>query len=101
MLQTLHTPFALLKPYNFLAEGAVAHIYIINTAVVLKILIRYSNPNPINIKDYTTGLKSLKHKKAIYKVLNKRKFKHPYLLYCLLAISEGIFLERLTTTLEF
>jgi serine/threonine protein kinase len=41
------------------------------------------------------------HAKAIYQVLNKRKFKHPNLLRCILAIPEGKFLERLTITVEF
>jgi serine/threonine protein kinase len=101
MSRTLHTPFASLKPYDFFAEGAAAHVYVINTAVVLKVPIRYSNPDPIDITDYAAGLESLEHEKAIYEVLNERKFKHPNLLRCILAIPEGIFLERLATTLEF
>jgi hypothetical protein len=95
------TLFASLKPYDFLAEGAAAHVYVINRAVVLKVPIRYSNPDPIDITDYAAGHESLEHEKAIYEVLNERKFKHPNLLRCILAIPEGIFLERLATTLEF
>jgi hypothetical protein len=101
MLRTLRTPFALLKPYDFLAGGAGAHVYIINTAVVLKVPISYNNPNTTNIVDYVAGVELIEHEKAIYEVLNKRKSKHPNLLCCILAIPEGIFLERLVTTLEF
>jgi serine/threonine protein kinase len=101
MSRTLHTPFASLNLYDFLAEGAAAHVYIINTAIVLKAPIRYSNPDPIDIADHAAGLKSLEYEKAIYEILNERKFKHPHLLRCILAIPEGIFLERLATTLEF
>jgi serine/threonine protein kinase len=101
MSQTLRTPFASLKPYDFLARGARAHIYIINSAVVLKVPIRYNNPNTTDIADYVAGVKSIEHEKAIYKVLNKRKSKHPNLLRCILTIPEGIFLERLVTTLKF
>jgi serine/threonine protein kinase len=101
MLRTLHTPFASLKPYDFLAGGATAHVYVINTAVVLKVPIRYSGLDPIDTADYAAGFESLEHEKAIYEVLNERKFKHPNLLRRILAIPEGIFLERLATTLEF
>jgi hypothetical protein len=101
MSRTLRTPFALLKSYNFLAGGAGAHVYIINTAVVLKAPIRYNNPDTTDIADYAAGVESIEHEKAIYEVLNERKSKHPNLLRCILAIPEGIFLERLVTTLEF
>ncbi|KAH7363934.1 kinase-like domain-containing protein, partial [Rhexocercosporidium sp. MPI-PUGE-AT-0058] len=101
LLPGIRTPFASLKPYDFLAAGAAAHVYVINSAVVLKVPIRYNNPDTIDIADYTRGIESLDHEKAIYEVLNKREFKHPNLFRYILAIPEGIFLERLVTTLEF
>ncbi|KAH6692787.1 kinase-like domain-containing protein [Leptodontidium sp. MPI-SDFR-AT-0119] len=75
--------------------------YVINSAVVLKVPIRYNNPDTTDIADHAGGIESLDHEKAIYEVLNERKFKHPNLLRCILAIPEGIFLERLATILEF
>ena len=63
--------------------------------------IRYNNPDATDIADYAGGIESLDHEKAIYEVLNERESKHPNLLRCIMAIPEGIFLERLLTTLEF
>jgi hypothetical protein len=68
---------------------------------VLKAPIRYNNPDTTDIEDYAAGVKSSEHEKAIYKVFNERKFKHPNLLRCILAIPEGIFLERFVIMLEF
>ncbi|KAL5324992.1 hypothetical protein ACEPPN_006114 [Leptodophora sp. 'Broadleaf-Isolate-01'] len=101
MSRTLRTPFASLKPYDFLAGGAAAHVYVINSAVVLKVPIRYNNPDTTDIADYAGGVESLEHEKAIYEVLNEQRFKHRNLLRCILTIPEGIFPERLATTLEF
>ena len=55
MSRTLLTPFASLKPYHFLAGGAGAHVYIIDAAVVLKVPIRYNNPDTTDIADYAAG----------------------------------------------
>lgn len=101
MSRTLRMPFASLRPYDFLAEGAAAQVYIINKVVVLKVPIRYNNPDTTDIADHAAAVESLEHEKAIYKVLNERESKHPNILHCILAIPEGIFLERLATTLEF
>lgn len=101
MSRTRRMPFASLRPCDFLAEGTTAHIYIINKFVVLKVPIRYNNPDTTDIADHAAGVESIEHEKAIYKVLNEREFKHPNILHCILAIPEGIFFERLETTLEF
>ncbi len=98
-------PVGCLSPHfsacDFLAEGATAHIHIINKIVVLKGLIRYNNPDATDIANHAAGIKSFEHEKAIYKAVNERAFKHPNILQCILAIPEGIFHERLATTLEF
>jgi serine/threonine protein kinase len=101
MSRTLQVPFASLRPFDFLAEGAAAHVYRINELVVLKVPIRYDNPDATDIEDHAAGVKALAHEKAIYKVLNEHESKHPNILHCILAIPEGLFLERLATTLEF
>ncbi|KUJ14065.1 uncharacterized protein LY89DRAFT_753539 [Mollisia scopiformis] len=101
MSRTLRTPFALLKLYDFLARGAKAHVYIINSTVVLKVPIRYNNPDTTNIADYATGIELIKREKAIYEVFNKRKSKHPNLFCCIFAIREGIFLEHFIIIFEF
>lgn len=101
MSRILRIPFASLKPYGFIAEGAAAHVYVINTAVVLKVPISYNNADITDIADHAAALESLEQEKTVYQVLNERKFKHPNLLHCILIIPEGIFLERLVTTLEF
>jgi len=80
MSQTLRIPFSSLNPCDFLAEGAAAHVYIINTAVVLKVPISYNNPDTTDIADHAAGVESLEHEKAVYKVFDERKFKHPNLL---------------------
>ncbi|KAF4625567.1 hypothetical protein G7Y89_g12601 [Cudoniella acicularis] len=63
--------------------------------------IRYNNPDATDIASYAAGVKSIEHENVIYEILNERKSKHPNLLRYILAIPEGIFLERLATTLEF
>jgi serine/threonine protein kinase len=68
---------------------------------VLKVPICYNNPDTNDITDHAAGIESLKHEKAIYDILDEQKFKHPNILCCILSIPEGIFLERLATTLEF
>jgi serine/threonine protein kinase len=99
--RTLRMPFPSLNAYDFIGEGAAAHVYGINAAVVLKVPICYNNPDMNDIADHAAGIVSLEREKAIYEVLNEHESKHPNLVCCILSIPEGIFLERLATTLEF
>lgn len=94
-------PFPSLGHGDFIAEGATAQVYGINSAIVLKIPICYNNPNLDDMAEHSAGIESLQYEKEIYRVLDERRSKHPNILSCILSIPQGIFLERLATTLEF
>ena len=101
MQRTLRVPFATLQPYHFLAAGSGAHVYIINDAIVFKTPLSYNNPDDEDIADRKAGIESLEREKVIYQTLKKVGPAHPNIIRCYLIVPQGIFLERLDTTLEF
>ncbi|KAH8598503.1 kinase-like domain-containing protein [Bisporella sp. PMI_857] len=61
----------------------------------------YNNSDNEDIANHEAGVASLEHEKAIYQFLKQIEPAHHNIIRCFLIVPQGIFLERLATTLEF
>ena len=98
MVASLRFPFSSLSVHDFLSRGSGGHIFIISQRVVLKCPAVFDNPAPQQAEEMEESAGRIAREKAMYKILTECR--HPNILRCILPIPQGLFLERMETTLQ-
>lgn len=98
MIASLRYPFPCLSVDNLLSRGSGGHVFVINDRVVLKCPTVFDNPAPQQAKEMEESAERIARGEAMYEILMKSR--HPNILQCIICIPQGLFLERMETTLQ-
>lgn len=98
MTACLRNPFSSLSADNFLSRGAGGQVFIISEHVVFKCPTTFDNPAPEQAEEMKESIKRIASEKAVYNLLMEHR--HPNIVQCILCVPEGLFIERMKTTLQ-
>lgn len=95
----LRTPFVSLSSDNWLSSGAAGQVFAVSRHVVFKCPTLFDNPTPRLVEEMEESIKKIENEKTMYRILMEHR--HPNIVYGILCVSEGIFMHRLETTVQF
>ncbi|KAI1187388.1 kinase-like protein [Nemania serpens] len=98
MTARLKLPFRSLFTNNFVARGSFGHVFAVSKNVVFKCSTSFENPSAEQISEMKESARRIAHEQQVYEILMERR--HPNIVSCVLIVPQGLFLHRLTTTLE-
>lgn len=99
MATRLQFPFGALSADNFLSRGSAGQVFAISPNVVFKCPTVFENPIPEQAEEMKESAEKIANEKAVYETLMEHR--HPNIVHGILCVSEGIFLQRLGSTLEY
>ena len=91
-------PFPSLASDNLLSRGSAGHVFAVSSDIVIKCPTIFDDPVPAQAEEMEESIKSMENEKAIYRIL--MEYRHPNLVHGILIVPEGIFMQRLQTTLQ-
>jgi serine/threonine protein kinase len=98
MVTRLRTPFSSLSAGNFLSRGSGGQVFAVSQNVVFKCPTYFDDPAPSQADEMQESIKKIENEKAVYGILMEHR--HPHIVYGILCIPQGIFMQRLEMTLE-
>lgn len=90
-------PFPSLSCDCSLSSGGAGNVFAISKTIAFKCPLLYDNGGPQEEERMEASIESLENEKQVYTVLASNP--HPNILHGILCVSEGIFMERMETTL--
>ncbi|KAI1759155.1 kinase-like protein [Hypoxylon sp. FL1150] len=94
----LRKPLISLSMDNFLSRGSGGQVFIVSRTIVFKGPTLFDDPAPRQAEEMEESIKRIENEKSVYRVLMDHR--HPNIVDCLRCIPQGIFLNRLVSTLE-
>lgn len=98
MAARLQPPFRSLSMENYIGRGSAGQVYAISHSVVFKCPIQFVNPAPAQAEEMAESNKKMDHEKEIHRML--QVCRHANIIHSVLCVDEGLFMQRLHTTLE-
>ena len=95
----LQTPFPSLTSDNFLSRGSAGQVFAISREIVFKCPTSFEDPVATQAEEMGESVKRIEHEKVVYKILMEHR--HPNIVHGILCVPEGLFMQRLSSTLEF
>jgi len=99
MSARLKVPFPSLSTDNFISRGSAGQVFAISQSIVFKCHTSFENPAPAQVDEMVESAEKMNREKTIHRIL--QNCRHPHIIHSVLCIPEGIFMQRLETTLEF
>jgi hypothetical protein len=99
MTARLQFPFPSLSVDNFISRGSAGQVFVVSRSIVFKCPTSFENPAPVQAKEMVESIEKMNHEKAIHRILQKHR--HQNIIHSILCVPEGLFMQRLETTLEF
>lgn len=98
MSARLRKPLISLSMDNFLSRGSGGQVFIVSQNIVFKGPTLFDNPAPRQADEMEESIKRIENEKSVYQVLMDHR--HPNIVDCIRCVPQGIFLNRLVSTLE-
>lgn len=99
MSARLKVPFSSLSTDNFVSRGSAGQVFAVSQSIVFKCPTSFENPAPVQADEMVESIEKMNREKTIHRIL--QECRHPHIIHSVLCVPEGIFMQRLETTLEF
>jgi serine/threonine protein kinase len=99
MTARLQVPFPSLSADNFVSRGSAGQVFAVSQSIVFKCPTSFENPAFVQAEEMVESIEKMNREKAIHRILQEHR--HPNIIHSVLCVPEGLFMQRLETTLEF